>query len=174
MAAPNSVAYRRFLANAPIDQREYRTIELYHPEFTYTPRFVQDRVNFDFTLEAGAPRNASQLITFTAMAMQVTEPQEEQGLEQTLMIRLGGVGAEVQDQIDLIRGQEVLTPIECVYRKYYSGDIGAPVKVIYLSVSGVRFDNYTGVAVTAEDVDLANKASSARYTLERFPMLRNL
>jgi len=171
MAEINSEAYKKFLASAPIEQREFRTIELYHPSFLSILRFVQDTQDQTLTLEATAPRDPSLPTVFTAISMVIEEPQETQDADPVLTVNLGGVGAEVQDQVDLIIGEEVLTPIECIYRKFYSGDLSAPVVVLSLSVSTIRFEGYTKVAFTAEDIDFANKISGELYTIERFPML---
>ena len=171
MAKIDSVGYRRFLASAPVAQREYRTLELYHPSFVSVLRFVQDTEDQTLTLESTAPRNASEGALFAALGMVIEEPHETQEADPVLTVNLGGVGAEVQDQVKLITGEAALTPIECIYRKYYSGDLLSPVVVISLSVSTIRFEGYTKVAFTAEDIDFANKISGEIYTIERFPML---
>jgi len=171
MAAPDSEAYRRFLASAPVAQREYRTLELYHPSFSEVLRFVQDTQDQTLTLESTAPRDPSTAVLFSAISMVIEEPQETEEADPVLTVNLGGVGGEVQDQVSAITGEDALTPIECIYRKYYSGDIDAPVLVISLSVSTIRFEGYARVAFTAEDIDFANKLSGELYTIERFPML---
>ena len=171
MAAPDSEAYRRFLASAPTAQREYRTIELYHPSFSSVLRFIQDAEDQALTLESAAPREAGDSVLFSAISMVIEEPQETEEADPVLTVNLGGVGGEVQDQVNAITGEDALTPIECIYRKYYSGDIDSPVIVLSLSVSTIRFEGYTRVAFTAEDIDFANKLSGEIYTIERFPML---
>ena len=171
MATPDSEAYRRFLASAPVAQREYRTIELYHPSFSSVLRFVQDTRSQTLTLESAAPRDADDPVLFSAISMVIEEPQETEEADPVLTVNLGGVGGEVQDQVDAITGEAALTPIECIYRKYYSGDIASPVIVLSLSISTIRFEGYARVAFTAEDIDFANKLSGEIYTIERFPML---
>lgn len=171
MAEIDSEAYKRFLASAPVEQREYRTIELYHPAFASVLRFVQDTQDQTLTLESTAPRNPSAAVLFTAISMVIEEPQETAEADPVLTVNLGGVGAEVQDQVSLITGEDALTPIDCIYRKFYSGDLTAPVVVLSLAVSTLRFEGCTKVAFIAEDIDFANKISGELYTLERFPML---
>lgn len=171
MAKIDSEGYRRFLASAPVAQREFRTLELYHPSFDSVLRFVQDTEDQTLTLESVAPRNPSEAVLFSSISMLIEEPQETQEADPVLTVNLGGVGAEVRDQIRLITGEAALIPIDCIYRKYYSGDLLAPVVVLSLSVSTIRFEGYTRVAFTAEDIDFANKISGETYTIERFPML---
>lgn len=174
MPAPDSAAYKRFLASAPTAQREYRTIELYHPSFDSVLRFVQDNESQTLALESTAPRNPSAEVSFVAISMGIEEPNETPDSDPVLIVNLGGAGGEVQAQANRISGTNALTPIECIYRKYYSGDIAAPVIVLSLSVSSINFEGYNKVAFAAEDIDFANKISGELYTIERFPMLSGI
>jgi len=170
--AVDQEAWNRFLASAPEGVREYRTIELSHPEFSAGQlRFVKDYVDADLGLEADAPRNPGEVVTFTAIAMDVKEPDETGDAEQILQINLGAVGGEVQDVLKEITAAGVLTPIQVIYRKYYGGDLTEPVVRLSLSASGLKFKSYAAVAFTAEDIDLAVKPSGEIYTTERFPGL---
>ena len=163
--------YKKFAASAPEAQREFRTIELFHPDFTGAQYFVKDFVNQTLTLEATAPRNAGLPVEFTAIAMEISEPGENGEIEQILSVELGAVGNQVQDLIDQITPANSLIPIDCIYRKYYSGDLTEPVLVLSLSVSDVSFDSYTSVGFTAEDTNFATKRAGELYTIERFPTL---
>ncbi|MCK5614627.1 DUF1833 family protein [Candidatus Pacearchaeota archaeon] len=167
----DSIAYRRFLASAPGDQREFRTIEIFHPDFSEILRFVEDQVDRQLTLNTDAPRNAGELVTFTSISMKVTEPKENRDADQVLTVNLGAVGNEVEDQIDLITPDGFLTQIEVIYRKYYSGDIGQPVVTLSLSAGTLSFNNYDSVSFSAEDTDFVNKSSGETYDLNRFPGL---
>ena len=164
--------YKKFVNSAPEAQREYRTIELYHPDFVSTLRFVKDFQDIDLTLESTAPRNPSTSVTFTAIGMKINEPGENGQIEQVLSVGLGAVGNEVNDQLDLITEAESLTPVELIYRKFYSGDLSEPVLVLSLSVATVNFKGYTDVSFTGEDVDFAIKRAGELYTIERFSTLR--
>lgn len=170
----DSEAYRKFLASAPVAEREFRTIEIHHPDFSETLRFVRDYEDQTLTLESTAPRDPSTAVLFTALSMEIKEPGETQDVEQVLQVSLGAVGNEVQDQVDQITTGNTFEPIELIYRKYYSGDIGEPVLVIQLSCSVLQFNGYSSVSFTAEDVDFANSRSGELYTLERFPTLEGI
>ena len=166
--------WKKFLASKPEAQREYRTVEFFHHDFTGVQRFVKDFNDISLTLESTAPRNASSSVLFTALAMEITEPSENQEAVQLLSISLGATGDELQDQLDRITPANKFAPVECIYRKYYSGDLSEPVLVLNLSISEVSFEGYSRNNITAEDQDFASKPSGEFYTLSRFPTLRNL
>jgi len=169
-----SEAYRIFNAANPESQREFRTIELFHPSFSQLHRFVADAVSRDLTLESTAPRNPSETVTFLPLNMLVNEP-SEQDMDSLLTVQMGAVSGEIQREIDLVQlSGGSLTPIQIIYRKFYSGDLSEPLRVLTLSVKSVVFDGFTKTAITAEDSDLENKPSGAKYTIEQFPMLEGL
>ena len=166
--------YKKFVNSMPEAQREYRTIELSHPDFSGVLRFVKDFINVDLTLESTAPRDASTPQTFTAISMDLNEPGENGQVEQVLTVTLGAVGNEVNTELANITESGALIPVELIYRKYYSGDLSTPVLVLSLSVAAVSFKGYDNVAFTGEDVDFAIKRAGELYTIERFPGLRLL
>lgn len=166
--------YKKFVSSAPQGQREYRTIELYHPDFSQVERFVSDFKDINLTLESTAPRNPSTSVLFTAIAMKLNEAGENGQIEQVLTVNLGAVGNEINDRLDQITESGSLVPIELIYRKFYSGDLSEPVVVLSLSVADVSFKSYTSVTFTGEDVDFATKRAGELYTIERFPGLKNL
>jgi len=166
--------YKKFVASAPQAEREYRTIELYHPDFDQTLRFVKDFKDINLTLESTAPRNPSTSVTFTAISMNINEPIESGEVEQILSVDMGAVGNEVNDQLAQITETGSLIPIELIYRKFYSGDLTEPVLVLSLSVANVSFNGYESVSVNCEDVNFATKRAGELYTIERFPTLRNI
>ena len=170
----DQTAYARFLASAPQAQREFRTLEVFHPDFSDLLRFVQDNVDRDLVIEDDAPRDPGTTQTFTAISMKIKEPVENDEATPILRVQLGAVGDEVKDQISQISGDGYLTPIQIIYRKYYSGDLSGPVLVYKLSAGSLEFKSYTEVSFTAEDADFARKRSGELYTLERFPTLRGV
>ena len=165
--------WNKFLASAPESEQEFRCIEFYHSYFTSVVRIVNKFTDKYFTLEDTAPRNPNESVKFDSLFLKVEEPEENKDGESALNINLGGIGNLVQDQLDLIDGDGFLEQIQCIYRKYYSGDLSEPVKVLYLDVSSVIFAGYESVKMIAEDSDLINKNSGERYTLSRFPQLKS-
>ena len=63
----------------------------------------------------GAPRDPDTTQTFTAIAMKIKEPAENDEATPVLRIKLGAVGDEVNDQINQISGDGYLTPIQVIY-----------------------------------------------------------
>jgi len=164
--------YRRFLASAPETQREIKTIEIYHVGFADRLLFVADSEPTRLTLEPDAPRDAGSTLVFTPLGVDFKEPSTKKDLEQVLTVTLGGVGMEVAGVINRLTPQHMLTPIDVVYRKYYSGDTSAPVRVMYMSMSSVQFAGYASVRIVAEGADLMNKPSGIIYDLLNFPTLK--
>ena len=168
----NISAYKRFVANEPESAIEYRTIELYHPDFSETYRFVKSFTNQTFTLESDAPRNPSEDIEFLAAGMRITEPAERDDGEQFLNVAIGNVDGRIKNILDQISGASFLTPVEVVYRKYLSTNPDAPANnPLYMSASTFNFSGRTSAEFTAEDANLAVKRSGKIYTTQDFPGL---
>lgn len=163
--------YKKFTASMPEAQREFRTVELFHPDFNIL-RFVLDFKNINLTLESTAPRNPSTSVTFNAISGELNEPGENGQIEQVLSFNLGAIGNEVNNKLEQITESGSLIPIELIYRKYYSGDLSEPVLVLNMSVSDVSFKSYEAVTLAGEDSNFAIKRAGELYLIERFPGLR--
>lgn len=165
--------WRRFVANAPEAQREYRTIEVWHPQFDTVRRFVANYCDITATLEQDAPRDPGLPVLFTAATLRITEPVERQDAEQALAVEFGNVDGAISELVDQIAGIGFLTGVDVVYRKYYSGDLErVAVPPLYLFAASLAFSGPTSVAFTAEDVDLSQKRSGRLYTPADFPGLQ--
>lgn len=169
-----STIFDKYLIQAPTAKREFRTIEIHHPDFTAPLRFVQDFFNQNLLLEADAPRNPGATVLFTALSMKIKEPGTTPNASPVLTVNLGAVGNEVQDQLDKIGDSGLFTPIEVIYRRYYEDDVTGPVLVFNLSAATLNFESYSAVGFTATDIDFASRPAGEIYTLERFPGLANL
>ncbi len=169
---PDISDYKVFLASAPEAVTERRTIEIYHPQFSQMYRFVNDRVRHEFLLEPNAPRDPGLTVVFEPSGMLVTEPNEKE-LDQQLTVTFGAFSAYVDDEIKNISGDGYFTPIQLIYRKYYTAGDDEPVLILDVSVASVQFDNYNQFALAGQDSDFANKNNGEIYTLERFPTLRD-
>lgn len=170
-----SEAWKQYLVQVPTNVREFRTIEIFHPDFSSVLRFVQDYEDQTLLLESTAPRNPDENVVFTGFNIIIQEPGERPNSGPVLTVNLGAVGNEVQDQIDLITDAGLLIPIDVIYRRYYEGEAtGLPVLVYELSASNLKFESYKGVAFTAEDIDFENKPAGEIYTLDRFVGLQGI
>ena len=169
-----SEIWKEYLSQVPTDKREFRTIEIFHPDFSAVLRFVQDFEDQTLLLESDAPRNPSSNVLFTGINLAIQEPSEAANSSPILTVNMGAVGNEVQDQLDQITANGQLVPVEVIYRRFYEDDTTGPVLVFRLSAANLKFESYTGVSFTAQDIDLSNRPAGEIYTIERFPGLRGL
>lgn len=167
-------AYKKFVTGNTIGQREYRTIEIYHSQFSQTFYFVKDYENQFLEIESTAIRNQGEIVEFEALSMNLIEPSENLDAEQVLTVQLGAIGSLVNKEIEKISGDGFFEPIQFIYRKYYSGSVGEPVLILNLTCSNITFNSYENLTLTCEDLDINNKSSGELYTLERFEGLRGL
>ena len=71
-----SAAIAEAYASAPVDQVVYHTLEIWHPSFSVPIRVVRDTEALDARIEAGAARDAGEVVTFTAYAFDVVPPDQ--------------------------------------------------------------------------------------------------
>ena len=165
--------WKRFVTNVPESKQEFRTIEVWHYQLKAVHRFVSARHDMELKLEPSAPRDGDTRQDFRAATLQIVEPSERQDSEQSLSVTFGNVDSTVSDMIDLINGQGYFTPVQVIYRKYYSDDLSAPCQPpLYLYAWSIAFNGPTSASFTAEDTDLSQKRSGQLYRLEQYPGLR--
>ena len=167
-----SAAIAEAYASAPTDLIIYHTLELYHPAFTVPVRVVRDHVALDARLEAGAPRDAGDVVTFTAYAFDIIPPDQTADALPQCVIEIDNVGQEILAQIDAATSQP--ESIEVIYRQYLSdalndgpeNDPPLTLHLISLSADPMR------IRATAGFRNLMDRAFPLRtYDLERFPGL---
>jgi hypothetical protein len=164
--------YVQFKMSKTETQREFRTIEIHHPDLDMVYRFVQDNVDLIATLESTAPRDAGATVTFSAAAIEIVEPAESTDSEQNLQVNIGTLDDKMHQIMDQITGKGFLTQVDLVYRKYYSIDLSEPiVNPLYLFINQPSFDGLTAASFDATDTDLSLKRAGTIYTLEDFPGL---
>ena len=168
----STAEYKRFVQNETESFIEFRTLELYHPQFASVYRFVNQKLDQTFTLEAGAPRDPSAPVLFTAAGFRVTEPTEQEESDQPLEVTFENVDSTVQDILDQISGSGYLEQVEVIYRKYYSNDTSEPaISPLYLNASVINYASATEAGFTAEDINLTTKRVGRIYTTEVYPGL---
>jgi hypothetical protein len=158
-----SDALREAYASAPVRSVVYHTIELYHPAFSVPIRVVRDTVSIDAKLEATAPRNAGEVVTFTAFAFDLAKPELTATGTPQCTLTIDNVGREVADQLD----QAILAgaPITLIYREFLSDTLTVgpetnPPPV--LTLTSVRVTTLRVTAQAGFPPDLVNR---------RFPRL---
>jgi hypothetical protein len=167
-----SVAIQEAYASAPVGQVLYHTLELYHPAFTQAVRVVRDHVALDARLESSAPRNAGEVVTFTAFAFDVTPPDVQSTAVPQCIIEIDNVGRELLTQVELAMAGT--GHIQVIYRAYLDGNLNVgpendpplSLEVLSISATPLRIQAVCGFP------DLVNRRfPSLDYTAAVFPGL---
>ena len=159
-------------ATAPIDRVMLDCMEFWHPAFTEAARVVNDKRDFTGTLEATAPRNAGETVTWKAVGVTVVWPSEtDDAAAPRAQLQVDGVSSVLTEQLDL--ASDTLDPVTLILRRYASDDPSGPSRlpVLTLELSDVTV---TEQRVTATCIygDPASRRFPARaYTRARYPGL---
>ena len=155
-------------ASAPTEEVVLHTLEIRHPDFTQPIRVVRDHQDFTAYLEADAPENPGEEVTFIAMAFDFTLPEVTKSTSPEIEIGLDNVSGEITAYLDLAANSPDL--IEVTYRPYLASDPSGPSMnpPLTLTIRSVTADIFRVKAV-AGFADLANKKFPAQtYDTERF------
>src|SRR6185312_2968611 len=112
-------------ASCPPSARVYQTLEIWQSSFAQAVRIVTN-VGDDMTLgiEAGAPRDAGAMVTFTACPCSASYPEQKQGQPPTTTLKIDNVNREL---VPLIRAAlSVRQYIQVLYREYLGADLTEP------------------------------------------------
>ncbi len=172
-----SEALREAYAAAPADVVILHTLELRHPSFLDDEgqptaiRVVRDNVDLTCRLEAGAPLNGGEMVTFIAMGFDLQLPLVDTAPVPEISITLDNVSREIVRHLDgAAESQDV---IEVTYRPYLSTDLEGPQMEppITLVLTEVTADVFR-VTGRARMLDVGNKAFPAEtYRATTFPGL---
>lgn len=167
-----SAAIREAYASAPVDLVVLHTLEIWHPAFTAPIRVVRDRVAIDARLEAGAPRNAAEVVTFTPWAFRVVPPEQISSGVPECRIEIDNVDPAILAELDLAVTEA--DPVTIIYRAYLSGDLDSgpetdpPMELTVSRISATA----TRIIATAGFGDALNKRfPGLSYSLEDWPGL---
>lgn len=194
-----SAAIKEAYAVAPSDVVILHTLEIRHPTFTQPIRVVrnfadeatwtalggaeaqvvldamsaEDRalVGLVARLEADAPEDAGQMVSFIALAFDLDLPPIDTVPVPEITVTMDNVGREITDALDAAAVSQ--DKIEVTYRPYLSTDIDGPQMdppiTMVLSEVEVNPLHVTGRALM---LDVGNKAFPAKfYTAKDFPGL---
>lgn len=151
-------------------------LEIMNPDFEAPARVVNDFRNLTATLEATAPYNPSQAVTFLAVPFRYVRQ------EQTADAGNGGAPAPVQVEIDnvsrqfaelMLMARESQHPTTCIEREYLPSDTSAPhiIPVTKVTLSNIVLTPDT-VRASLSFGELTNrKFPPLTYTPEDFPAL---
>ncbi|MEG3637641.1 DUF1833 family protein [Magnetococcus sp. PR-3] len=172
-----SQAIREAYASAPADVVILHTLEIRHPAFVDDEevptaiRVVRDYVDLIAKLEASAPLNPGESVTFVALAFNLELPPVESTPMPEIVVTLDNVSGEIMKHLD--RAVQTMDPIEITYRPYLSTDLEGPQMdpPLTLTITEVEADMLQ-VRARARMMDIGNKAFPAdTYRASRFPGL---
>ncbi|WP_074132505.1 DUF1833 family protein [Bradyrhizobium sp. NAS96.2] len=112
-------------ASCPPSARIYYTLELWQSSFDQPARVVAN-VGDDmaFGLEAGAPRNAGETVTFLACPFEAAYPEQKEGQPPSTTIKIDNVNRELVPKIRAAQGTREY--VQVLYREYLGSDLTEP------------------------------------------------
>lgn len=154
------------------DEIIYHTLEINHSAFSTPIRVVRDTENLEARLEAGAPINAGEVVTFLGFAFDLIPPDVAHTTLPQCVIEIDNVDRTILAQIDA--AMVTNESITVIYRAYLSTDLDSgpendpPLELTILSISADVFR----IRAIAGFVNLLNKRfPSVEYTADVFPGL---
>lgn len=174
-----SAALKEAYASAPSDIVIIHTLEMRHPAFidvaTGLPapiRVVSDFTPITAKLEATAPINANQMVTFQPFAFEFTLPEVMDKGVPELSIRIDNVSREILKNIEL--AVPMLDKLEVTYRAFLSNSLTfGPHNdpPLHLTITSIEADAVS-VSARASIADFVNKKfPNQEYDETRFPGL---
>lgn len=152
-------AVKEAMAVAPTGEIVLCTLEFRTATFTAPIRVVLDNTNLEAFLEAGAPENPSEEVTFVAMQFSLTRPEMGDNGSPEMSIELDNVSPEIEEQFSSAIFSSAV--IEVTLRLYLGSDLSGPQNSppLHMEVKSCRADDYK---VTA-------KCSFGNLNNTRFP-----
>lgn len=166
-----SQAIKEAYASAPSTSIIYHTLEIWHPAFTAPIRVVRDVADMTATLEASAPRNAGQAVTFVGFAFDIVPPEVDTSGVPQCVIEIDNVSRDIIASIEASMGSA--TPVSVIYRAFLSDDLSGPENDPPLTMEILAITaNVFRVRATCGFGNLSNKRfPTLDYTAAVFPGL---
>lgn len=178
-SAPYSNSLKEFYYSAPPDRVALDTLEFRHPAFMaedgVTPvavRVVNANEDEDFTatLEADAPMDAGETVTFIAARFDITLPESNSPGLPSAQVAIDNVGQVILEQIE----RAVSSPhtVEITYRQYLADEPDEPGVVIDgMSIGRITVSPLRITATAGFEDDLNTPFGRKKYTPEEYPGL---
>ena len=141
MTDPWDAALAEAYASAPADVIILDTLELRHPALVDADenpspiRIVRDHRNWDLQLEAGAPLNGGQLVTFVKLGFDVDLPDSTEAAP-AARLSLNAVNREVIEAAEQI--VTIRAPVDVTYRAYIAPPEGDPAPEPSWVIDGLK------------------------------------
>lgn len=132
LAPIQGVSHSQALAEAAtiarVDRAVFDTLEIWHEDFTQPGFIVNNNEAFDGVLEATAPRQAGETVTFQPVRFRPEWPEENADAASAgARIAADGVTPLLVEQLRLARGS--LTPVVAIWRVYASDEPSGPARL---------------------------------------------
>lgn len=159
-----------FFLNSEAEIVQFETLEISHPNFSQTYRFIRNHGDgLTVTLE-----DALGDATFDYRPMEITDTSLADDLDFILEISLFDLGSILPAELEAVliaNGSD--TKPTLIYRTYRSDDLTAPMwGPITLEVQKFAF-NRQGATFEASTPRANKNRTGEIYTVDRFPMLRD-
>jgi hypothetical protein len=169
----HSEALLEAYASCPPSGRIYHTLEIWQASFDQPARVVAN-VGDDMTfgIEAGAPRNGGEMVTFAACPFEADYPEQREGRAPSCNVSIDNVNRELVPK--LRAALAVRQYIQVLYREYTNSDLTEP------AYGGVEFQltNAKVVGTTLTGTVMVKNLQNKRfpritknYTYQQFPSL---
>ncbi len=154
----------------------FETIELRHPAFLDAEdnpvRFAgKDSVELVATVEADAPMNPGEVVTFQPLWFTLVPPDQiEQNADPELQLSIDNASAELMPYLDA--AIEFGEPVEVTYRIYLESDLSQPQTLPLTLILRNIQANVESVSAVAAFIDVANKSFPVgEYDDQNWPSL---
>jgi hypothetical protein len=111
-----SAALAEAYASAPDGVVVLDTLEVWHPAFASALRIVADHRALDARLEAGAPRQGGEVVTFVPLAFRLRPPEAIADAPGVLEAETCATGREIVAELEAAAVS--LDPVEVIWRRY--------------------------------------------------------
>ncbi len=163
-----SQALREHEASLPAGQVELATLEFRHPSLTQPVRVVHDRADHDLTLEASAPVNPAESVTFQKSAFDMSFPAQQEDRSPEVQLEAMNANAILERVLDDTLATDA--PVDLTVRVWLSTDTSAPAAVVEgLQIRASDADDRSVKAMAGTYV--WEKAAGLVYTRQTHPLL---
>lgn len=160
-------------ASCPPSARVYFTLEIWQSSFAAPARVVANvGDDMSFGIEADAPHNAGETVTFLACPFSADYPEQREGQPPSTKIKIDNVNRELVPQIRAALG--VRQYIQILYREYLGSDLTQPAYgPIEFQLSNVQMvgASLTGTAVVKNLQNKRFPRLNKNYDYIQFPSL---
>lgn len=167
-----SEAVQEAAAIAPITRAMLYAYELWHPSLSAPIRFVNDVQDLVAKLEATAPRDANQNVTFIACPLQLRRPEEsDTAASPTVELARPDVGSILKTGLDEARGST--EPWILIERLYASDVLTAPALLppMTFDVTSAELSAAAGKLTAKYDDEIEDPIPRLTFKASEYPGL---